>query len=108
MQLDSYVLIVIIASGIVTWLSRVTPFVLLKWVVLPPVVVNFLSFVPISIMTALWINSLFIQHLGHFPTLDLANFLASLPTIVSAVISKNLMVIVVVGVISLGVIQAVM
>ncbi|WP_288531948.1 AzlD domain-containing protein [uncultured Secundilactobacillus sp.] len=108
MALDSYVLGVILVSGLVTWLSRIFPFVLLKHFSLPSVVINFLSFVPISIMTALWINSLFIQHLGHFPAVDWPNFLASGPTILSAMISKNLMVIVVVGVISLAVIKAVM
>ncbi len=53
MSLDKYVLLVIIFSGLVTWLSRILPFVLLKKFTLPKIVVNFLSFVPISIMTAL-------------------------------------------------------
>ncbi|KRM73391.1 AzlD domain-containing protein [Secundilactobacillus collinoides] len=108
MSLDKYVLLVILFSGLVTWLSRITPFVLLKKFTLPKIVVNFLSFVPISIMTALWVESLLVQHLGSLPSLNVENILASVPTVISAVISKNLMIIVIVGVVSLGVIKFVM
>lgn len=108
MYLDKYVLLVILFSGLVTWLSRITPFVLLKKFTLPKIVVNFLSFVPISIMTALWVESLLVQHLGSLPSLNVENILASVPTVISAVISKNLMIIVIVGVVSLGVIKFVM
>lgn len=105
MSLSSYVLLVILGSGLVTWLSRVVPFVLLKEFKLPKVVVNFLGFVPICIMSALWMESLFIQHLGQLPSLNVPNILASVPTLISAMISKNLLVIVIVGVISLAVIN---
>lgn len=105
MSLSSYVLLVILCSGLVTWLSRVVPFVLLKEFKLPKVVVNFLGFVPICIMSALWMESLFIQHLGQLPSLNVPNILASVPTLISAMISKNLLVIVIVGVISLAVIN---
>lgn len=108
MSLDKYVLLVIIFSGLVTWLSRILPFVLLKKFTLPKIVVNFLSFVPISIMTALWVESLLVQHLGSLPSFNVENVIASVPTVISAVISKNLMIIVIVGVISLGVIKFVM
>lgn len=105
MSLNSYVLLVILGSGLVTWLSRVVPFILLKQFKLPKIVVNFLGFVPICIMTALWMESLFIQHVGQLPGLNVPNALASIPTLISAVISKNLLIIVIVGVISLGVIN---
>lgn len=105
MSLDKYVLLVILFSGLVTWLSRITPFILLKKFTLPKIVVNFLSFVPISIMTALWVESLLVQHLGSLPSLNVENILASVPTVISAVISKNLMIIVIVGVVSLGVVK---
>lgn len=108
MSLDKYVLLVMLFSGLVTWLSRITPFILLKKFTLPKIVVNFLSFVPISIMTALWVESLLVQHLGSLPSLNVENILASVPTVISAVISKNLMIIVIVGVVSLGVIKFVM
>ncbi|WP_395320098.1 AzlD domain-containing protein [Fructilactobacillus frigidiflavus] len=100
-----FMMLVIVGCGIVTWLTRVIPFILLKKFELPIAVVEFLSFVPVVIMSALWFSGLFVQHLGHLPTLNVENLLASIPTVLSAVISKNLLVIVVVGIISLAIIR---
>lgn len=105
MALNSYVILVILGTGLVTWLSRVMPFILLKRFKLPNIIVNLLGFVPICIMTALWMESLFNQHLGQFPSLNVPNALASIPTLISAVISKNLLIIVIVGVLSLAVVN---
>ncbi|KRM79096.1 hypothetical protein FD36_GL000886 [Fructilactobacillus sanfranciscensis DSM 20451] len=66
---------------------------------------EFLSFVPVVIMSALWFNGLFVQHLGHLPSLNIENLLASIPTVISAIISKNLLVIVAVGILSLAIIR---
>ena len=101
----SYILLTILGCTIVTWLSRVLPFVLLKKFDLPKAIIEYLSFVPIVIMSALWINSLFIQRIGEFPQINYENLLASLPTVVSAIISKSLLVIVVVGIVSLAIIR---
>lgn len=89
----------------VTWLTRVVPFILLKKFELPKPVVEFLSFVPIVIMSALWFSSLFNQRLGQLPEINYENFIASFPTVVSAAISKNLLVIVVVGIVSLATVR---
>lgn len=101
----NFVLLTIIGTGIVTWLSRIIPFVLLKKFQLSKGVIEFLSFVPIAIMSALWFENLFVQHIGHLPSIEMGNFLASIPTVVSAIITKNLLVIVIVGVISLGIVR---
>lgn len=101
----NFTILTILGCGLVTLLSRVIPFVLLKKFTLPKPVLEYLSFVPIVIMSALWFDSLFIQNLGHLPKIDTQNLLASLPTLVAAVISKNLLVIVVVGIISLAVLR---
>ncbi|KRM91328.1 hypothetical protein FC87_GL001049 [Fructilactobacillus florum DSM 22689 = JCM 16035] len=81
------------------------PFIILKKINLPLGVVQFLSFVPIVIMATLWFEGLFIQHLGHLPTINWLNVAASVPTVISAVISKNLLVIVIVGMISLALLR---
>lgn len=108
MPSSNLVIITIVGCGVVTWLTRVLPFWLLKHVNLPTQVREFLSFVPIVIMSTLWFSSLFTAHTGHLPTLNLDYLLASLPTLVAAVISKSLMVIVIVGIVSLAVVRAVM
>lgn len=58
-------------------------------------------------MSALWFSQLFTQHLGHLPNINWENLLASLPTLISAIISKNLLVTVIVGIISLALIRMV-
>ena len=101
----SYILLTILGCTIATWLSRVLPFVLLKKFDLPKAIIEYLSFVPIVIMSALWFDGLFIQKIGEFPQINYENLLASLPTVVSAIISKSLLVIVVVGILSLAIIR---
>ena len=103
----NYVILTILGCTIVTWLSRIVPFILLKKFDLPKPIVEYLSFVPTVIMSALWFNSLFVQRIGEFPEINYENLLASLPTVLSAVISKSLLVIVVVGIFSLAIIRLV-
>ncbi|MFT8883608.1 MAG: AzlD domain-containing protein [Liquorilactobacillus hordei] len=100
-----YVLKIIICSGFVVWLSKIFPLVILKKYRLNEKIINFLSFVPITIMSALWVESLFVQHLGHLPSLNFENLVASVPTVLSAILTKSLLVVVVVGVISLALIR---
>ena len=102
----NFVMLTIIICGLVTLLSRILPFILLKNVNLPQPLVEYLSFVPVLIMSAL--SNLFVQHLGHFPSVNWTNLLASLPTIIAAILSKNLLVIVLVGIISLALIQVIL
>ena len=101
----NYILLTILGCTIVTMLSRVLPLVLLKKFNLQKAVIEYLSFVPIVIMSALWFNSLFVQRVGEFPEINYENLLASLPTVLSAIISKNLLVIVIVGILSLAIIR---
>ena len=101
----NYILLTILGCAIVTWLSRIVPFVLLKKFDMPKPLVEYLSFVPIVIMSALWFNSLFIQRIGESPEINYENLLASLPTVVSAIISKSLLVIVMIGILSLAIIR---
>lgn len=72
---------------------------------LPQIVVEYLSFVPVVIMSALWISNLFVQHLSHLPSVNWNNLFASIPTLMAAILTKNLLIIVIVGVLSLALIQ---
>jgi len=105
MPSTKFVLWTLIACGLVTWLSRILPFVLLKKFNLPAKVVEFLGFVQITIMAALWFENLFHQNLGHLPTLDYANLIASIPKVLTAILTKKLLLIVIVGIISLALVR---
>lgn len=104
----NYIIITIFCCALVTWLSRVVPFILLKNFDLPKAVIEYLSFVPIVIMSTLWFSSLFIQNIGELPKINYENLIASCPTVLSAIISKNLLVIVITGIISLAIVRYVM
>ncbi|MFD0728554.1 AzlD domain-containing protein [Bombilactobacillus mellis] len=106
-MLFNKVVLTIICCGIVAILSRVLPFVLLKYVHLSDRLVEFLDFVPIVIMTTLWFSNLFTPHLGNLPILNLEYLLASLPTFLAAIVTKNLLLIVLVGIISLTILRTV-
>ena len=82
----NHVILMILGCAIVTWLSRVLPFVLLKKFDLPKSVIEYLRFVPIVIMLALWFDSLFIQKIGELPQINYENLLAALHTALSAII----------------------
>lgn len=100
-----FTLLTIIGCRIATWLTRVLPFVLLKRFDLPESVVDYLGFVPIVIMSALWFSGLFEQHLGSLPQVNVENLLASVPTVIGAIVSKNLLAVVLIGIVSLGLIR---
>ena len=94
-----------VGCGLVTWLSRVAPFLLLKKMSLPKAVVEYISFVPVVILSALWFSSWFHGEPGHLPEADIENMAASLPAVLGAVLSKNLLVTVVTGMVSMAVIR---
>ncbi|MBD4558699.1 AzlD domain-containing protein, partial [Xanthomonas citri pv. citri] len=54
-------LILILLCGIVTLLIRIIPFIMISKVQLPDVVVRWLSFIPITLFTALVIDSIIQQ-----------------------------------------------
>lgn len=56
-------LILILLCGIVTLLIRIIPFIMISKVQLPDVVVRWLSFIPITLFTALVIDSIIQQTL---------------------------------------------
>ncbi|WP_054676465.1 AzlD domain-containing protein [Lacticaseibacillus sharpeae] len=104
----SYMLLVIVATGFVTWLCRVLPFVVLKKWGMPRWMVEFLSFVPVAIMSALLFDNLFIQHLGSLPSINVPNTLAAIPCFIAAIVTKSLLVIAVVGVVALALLRLVL
>lgn len=106
-MLFNKVLFTIFACALVTWLSRILPFVFLKYFKIPSKINDFLVFVPVVLMASLWFSSLFTAKTGHLPQLNWAYFLASLPTLGAAILSKSLLVIVAVGIISLAIIRAI-
>ncbi|KIS03328.1 AzlD domain-containing protein [Paucilactobacillus wasatchensis] len=105
MKINTYLLLTILGCGLVTWLSRVVPFVLVKNFVLPSGLIKLLSFVPVAIMTALVVQNILIFKTGSWPTINWLNFGAAVPTVAGAIITKSLLIIVVIGIISMAVLR---
>ncbi|MFD1672666.1 AzlD domain-containing protein [Agrilactobacillus yilanensis] len=103
--MTSKVYLTIFLCGLATWLIRVVPFMLVKNFKIPPMLMRFLSFVPVAILSAIFVESLLIYHTGHWPSINFGNFLASIPAIITAIISKSLLAVVVVGVIAMALIR---
>lgn len=99
------VLITILLCGLVTWLIRVVPFALVKAMTLPKWLLQFLSFVPVAILAAIFVESLLVYHAGHWPGVDVENCLASLPAILAGIITKSLLAVVIVGIVAMAAIR---
>ena len=62
MTTSLHMLIIILLCGLVTWLTRVIPFILITKIQLSEKVVKWLSFIPITLFTALIIDGVIEQH----------------------------------------------
>lgn len=88
---DQHMLIIIILCGIVTILVRVIPFMMISRVNLPDVLIRWLSFIPITLFTALVLDGLIQQHDGSVGyTLNVPFIIALIPTILLAIYTRSL------------------
>ncbi|HEM3661935.1 TPA: AzlD domain-containing protein [Streptococcus suis] len=99
-MIKTSVLLIILASALVTWLPRVLPFVLTQNKSLPPKLVKFLSFLPITIIFALTLSSIMDEKVGFLPSLLPVESLALIPTFLVVLRTKNILLAVVVGVLT--------
>ncbi|WP_114569799.1 AzlD domain-containing protein [Exiguobacterium flavidum] len=104
MDIRQDVLILILLAGLVTWIPRVLPFIVLHRLKVPQVVAEFLSFVPVCLLGALSIQSLFVHEAGQF-SLSSEHILAAVPTILTAIFSRSLVSTVIVGVLSMALVR---
>lgn len=102
MSANQLILVTIFLAGVVTWVPRVLPFILSKKLSFPPGLKQFLSYLPMCILTALFIQNLLIQQEHGLPLFHQENILASIPTILVGVFTKDLMWTVIVGIISMS------
>lgn len=91
MMTDQHMLIIIILCGIVTILVRVIPFMMISRVNLPDVIIQWLSFIPITLFTALVLDGIIQQHEGSVGyTLNVPFIIALIPTVLLAIYMRSL------------------
>ncbi|MCE4994323.1 AzlD domain-containing protein [Staphylococcus xylosus] len=101
-----HMLIIIVLCGVVTWLTRIIPFILITKIKLSERVIKWLSFIPITLFTALIIDGLIEQQEGVMGyTINVPFLITMLPTIVIAVISRSLTITILSGIIIMAVLR---
>jgi branched-subunit amino acid transport protein len=94
----------ILGCAIVTVIPRIVPFIFVRSVQLPEVVLKWLSYIPICILTALVVENMLIET-ENAVELDWTVLLAMLPTLLTALWTKSLSATVIIGVISMAFIR---
>ena len=107
MSTSMYMFWVILGCTIVTFIPRVIPFVFVKRVQLPAVVLKWLSFIPICILTALVVENVILET-EHSLSIDWKVVIALIPTLIVALWTKSLSLTVIIGVVAMAIIRFVM
>lgn len=106
MTTNTHMLILIILCGIVTLLVRIIPFMMISRVHLPDIVIKWLSFIPITLFTALVIDGVIQQTDGAFGyTLNIPYIIAMIPTILLAIFTRSLTITIVGGIIIMALLR---
>lgn len=102
---NSYYLLILLGCTLVTWIPRILPFVLTKAITLPPILEKFLSYLPMTILTASLLQSLLNFQAGHFPTLRFPEVFACIPALIVGIRTNDLMKIVLTGVLGIALLR---
>lgn len=98
MSLNLSILLIILGGAIVTFIPRVIPFIVIRNIGLPKIVVKWLSYIPICIFAALIVDSFIIQD-DSLLSIDWRVLTAIVPTLIIALWTKSLSVTVIVGIV---------
>ena len=97
--------ILMLACGLVTWIPRIVPFLFSKKLVFPKPFTIFLSYLPLCILAALLVQNLLIFREGQFPILKFKETIACIPALLVGYYTKDLMKIVITGVIAMALLR---
>lgn len=97
----------IVGCAVVTWIPRILPFIFVKNVELPDVVMRWLKYIPVCILSALVFESLFVEG-ERFVVPDWQSVAAFIPTLITALVTKSLSWTVIVGVVSMALVRLIL
>lgn len=97
----------IVGCAVVTWIPRVLPFIFVKNVELPDIVMRWLKYIPVCILSALVFESLFVEG-ERFVVPDWQSVAAFIPTLITALVTKSLSWTVIVGVVSMALVRLIL
>ncbi|WP_131502978.1 AzlD domain-containing protein [Exiguobacterium sp. s166] len=105
MEIRLELFVLFAACGLVTLIPRILPFLLMHGLTLPRLLTDWLSFIPVCLLSALFFQNLLVARNGDYPTLSLLHLAASVPTVLVAVSSKSLSYTVITGVLSMALLR---
>lgn len=94
----------IAVCAIVTILPRILPFIFVRGVELPAPILKWLSYVPLTLLTALIVEGMLIQHEGSLG-INWEGLIALAPTVAVAIWTRSLSATVIVGVLAMAVVR---
>lgn len=100
MEINPYILLIIIGSAIVTFVPRVLPLIFLSRIALPDWAMRWLGYVPIAVMAALVGQEIFLDD-GKLSFSNNLELWAAIPTFAVAILTRSLLGTVLVGIISM-------
>ncbi|MCJ1655176.1 AzlD domain-containing protein [Staphylococcus sp. NRL 16/872] len=94
-----HMLILIVLCGLVTIIIRIIPFLMISRIHLSETVIKWLSFIPITLFTALILDGIIVQEQGvQGYTLNIPYILVTIPTVIIALITRSLTVTILIGI----------
>ncbi|MEO4023281.1 AzlD domain-containing protein [Bacillus paranthracis] len=105
MSINFSILLIILGCAIVTFIPRVIPFMVIRNVELPKIVVKWLSYIPICIFTALIVDSFIVEDGSSLLSINWSVLAAIIPTLIVAVWTKSLSITVIVGILCMATIR---
>lgn len=106
--MDSRVVLIIIGMALVTYIPRALPIIGLSKIPLPSIILKWLSFIPVAVLSALLLPSLVVTEAELNLNINNSFLLASIPAIVVAFWKRSLLLTVVVGMVAVVLIGKVM
>ncbi|MCD5028964.1 AzlD domain-containing protein [Enterococcus asini] len=97
--------VLVIGCAVVTWIPRVLPFAIANRLAFPQKLNQFLNYLPLCILTALLVQSLLVFREGQWPLVKIPELLACLPALVVGYYTKDLMKIVIVGILCIALLR---
>ncbi|MDD2402185.1 MAG: AzlD domain-containing protein [Clostridia bacterium] len=88
--MDSKVFAIIIGMMLVTYIPRMLPLVVLSKMNIPPLVLNWLKYIPIAVLASLLAPEIFMNETGLDISLNNQMLLAAIPAFIVASLTKNL------------------
>lgn len=105
MEIRLELFVLFAACGLVTLIPRILPFLLMHGLTLSRLLTDWLSFIPVCLLSALFFQNLLVAQSGGYPTLSLLHLTVSIPTVLVAVSSKSLSYTVITGVLSMALLR---